>query len=64
MYNKSINFLIVIIGSFLVELLHGSVSVGQSTLTRFYILHTFVLSLLTSIFMLMYFPMIRKQGLL
>ena len=64
MYNKLINFLIVIIGSSLVELLRGSVSVGQSTLTHFYSLHTFVLSLLTAIFMLMYFPIILKQGLL
>ncbi|KAF1864825.1 hypothetical protein Lal_00031784 [Lupinus albus] len=46
-----------------VELLHESASVGQSTLTRFYSLHTFVLPLLTSVFMLMQFPMIRKQGI-
>uniref|UniRef100_A0A453NNV6 Cytochrome b/b6 N-terminal region profile domain-containing protein n=1 Tax=Aegilops tauschii subsp. strangulata TaxID=200361 RepID=A0A453NNV6_AEGTS len=30
--------------------------VGQSTLTRFYSLHTFVLPLLTAVFMLMHFP--------
>ncbi|KAF4397646.1 hypothetical protein G4B88_027386 [Cannabis sativa] len=36
-------------------------SVGQSTLTRFYSLHTFVLPLLTAVFMLMHFLMIRKQ---
>ncbi|KAG6540617.1 hypothetical protein Mapa_017946 [Marchantia paleacea] len=54
---------IPIIGSPLVELLRGSVSVGQSTLTRFYSLHTFVLPLLTAIFMLMHFLMIRKQGI-
>ena len=53
---------IPIIGSPLVELLHGSASVGQSTLTRFYSLHTFVLPLLTAVFMLMHFPMIHKQG--
>ena len=41
----------------------GSASVGQSTLTRFYSLHTFVLPLLTAVFMLMHFPMIRKQGI-
>uniref|UniRef100_A0A3Q7EBV9 Cytochrome b/b6 N-terminal region profile domain-containing protein n=1 Tax=Solanum lycopersicum TaxID=4081 RepID=A0A3Q7EBV9_SOLLC len=34
---------IPVIGSPLVELLRGSASVGQSTLTRFYSLHTFVL---------------------
>ncbi|TYH02286.1 hypothetical protein ES288_A09G128100v1 [Gossypium darwinii] len=37
---------IPVIGSPLVELLRGSASVGQSTLTRFYCLHTFVLPLL------------------
>ncbi|PIN15149.1 hypothetical protein CDL12_12207 [Handroanthus impetiginosus] len=54
---------ILVIGSPLVELLRESASVGQSTLTRFYSLHTFVLPLLTAVFMLMYFPMIRKQGI-
>ncbi|KAL4280887.1 hypothetical protein GQ457_03G017760 [Hibiscus cannabinus] len=42
---------IPVIGSPLVELLRGSASVGQSTLTRFYSLHTFVLPLLTAVFM-------------
>ncbi|EPS73476.1 cytochrome b6, partial [Genlisea aurea] len=51
------------IGDFIVELLRGSVSVGQSTLTRFYSLHTFVLPLLTATFMLAHFLMIRKQGI-
>jgi cytochrome b6 len=37
---------IPVIGSFVVELLRGSVGVGQPTLTRFYSLHTFVLPLL------------------
>ncbi len=41
---------IPVIGSPLVELLRGSASVGQSTLTRFYSLHTFVLPLLTAVF--------------
>jgi cytochrome b6 len=54
---------IPVIGSPLVELFRGSASVGQSTLTRFYSLHTFVLPLLTAVFMLMHFPMIRKQGI-
>ncbi|KAJ0626651.1 Cytochrome b6 [Helianthus annuus] len=54
---------IPVIGSPLVELLRGSASVGQPTLTRFYSLHTFVLPLLTAVFMLMHFPMIRKQGI-
>jgi cytochrome b6 len=54
---------IPIVGSTIVELLRGSVSVGQSTLTRFYSLHTFVLPLLTAVFMLIHFLMIRKQGI-
>ncbi|WMV59118.1 hypothetical protein MTR67_052503 [Solanum verrucosum] len=54
---------IPVIGSPLVNLLRGSASVGQNTLTRFYSLHTFVLTLLTAVFMLMHFPMIRKQGI-
>jgi cytochrome b6 len=37
--------------------------VGQSTLTHFYSLHTFILPLLTAVFMLMHFPMIRKHGI-
>jgi cytochrome b6 len=52
-----------VIGSFIVQLLRGGVSVGQPTLTRFYSLHTFVLPLLTASFMLMHFLMIRKQGI-
>ncbi|MFS7920379.1 putative cytochrome b/b6, di-hem cytochrome, transmembrane, cytochrome b6, PetB [Helianthus anomalus] len=48
----------------LVELLRGSASVGQSTLTRYYSLHTFVLPLLTAVFMLMHFPMIRGSFLM
>ncbi|XP_047268000.1 cytochrome b6-f complex subunit 4 [Capsicum annuum] len=50
---------IPVVGSPLVELLRGRASVGQSTLTCFYSLHTFVLPLLTAVFMLMRFPMIR-----
>ncbi|KAL4337707.1 hypothetical protein AHAS_Ahas12G0137100 [Arachis hypogaea] len=50
------------IGSSVVELLRGSASVGQSTLTHFYSLHTFVLPLLTAVFMLMHFPMIRAEN--
>jgi cytochrome b6 len=51
------------IGQSLVELLRGGSSVGQGTLTRFYSLHTFVLPLLSTTFMLMHFLMIRKQGI-
>ena len=54
---------IPVVGGPLVELLRGGASVGQMTLTRFYSLHTFVLPLLTAVFMLMHFLMIRKQGI-
>ena len=54
---------IPVVGGPLVELLRGGVGVGQSTLTRFYSLHTFVLPLATAVFMLMHFLMIRKQGI-
>ena len=51
------------LGDFMVELLRGGESVGQSTLTRFYSLHTFVLPWMLAVFMLMHFLMIRKQGI-
>lgn len=54
---------IPLFGNLIVELLRGSVSVGQPTLTRFYSLHTFVLPLLMATFMLAHFLMIRKQGI-
>ncbi|KAE9587506.1 Cytochrome b6 [Lupinus albus] len=54
---------IPVIGSSVVELLRKSATVAQSTLTRFCSLHTFVLPLLTVVFMLIYFPMICKQGI-
>nr|UQK96961.1 cytochrome b6 [Polystichum sp. YZ-2022a] len=54
---------IPLVGSSLVESLRGSASVGQSTLTRFYSLHTFVLPPLTAVSMPMHFPTIRKQGI-
>lgn len=52
-----------VVGDFMVELLRGGESVGQSTLTRFYSLHTFVMPWLLAVFMLMHFLMIRKQGI-
>jgi len=54
---------IPVVGPSLVEILRGGVGVGQGTLTRFYSLHTFVMPLLTSVFMLIHFLMIRKQGI-
>lgn len=54
---------IPVVGDQLVELIRGSASVGQATLTRFYSLHTFVLPWLMAVFMLAHFLMIRKQGI-
>jgi cytochrome b6 len=51
------------VGPTLVEFLRGGVGVGQATLTRFYSLHTFVLPLLTTVFILIHFLIIRKQGI-
>ena len=54
---------IPVVGSLLVELLRGSVSVGQATLTRFYSAHTFVLPVVAAVLLLTHFLMIRKQGI-
>jgi cytochrome b6 len=54
---------IPVVGDQLVELLRGGQSVGQTTLTRFYSLHTFVFPWLIAVFMLLHFLMIRKQGI-
>jgi cytochrome b6 len=54
---------IPVVGSILVVVLRGSLRVGQSTLTRFYSLHTFVLPLLTTVLILIHFLIIRKQGI-
>ena len=52
-----------IVGGLLVQVLRGGVSVGQSTLTRFYSAHTFVLPVVAVVLMLTPFVMIRKQGI-
>jgi cytochrome b6 len=54
---------IPIIGGLVVQVLRGGVSVGQSTLTRFYSAHTFVLPVVAAVLMLTHFVMIRKQGI-
>ena len=54
---------IPIVGGLIVQVLRGSVSVGQPTLTRFYSAHTFVLPLVAAVLMLTHFVMIRKQGI-
>ena len=52
-----------VVGPPLVLILRGGESVGQSTLTRFYSAHTFVLPLAAAVLMLTHFLMIRKQGI-
>jgi len=52
-----------VIGESFVLLLRGGESVGQSTLTRFYSAHTFVLPVAAVVLMLTHFLMIRKQGI-
>jgi len=54
---------IPVVGSLVVQVLRGGVSVGQSTLTRFYSAHTFVLPVVAAVLMLTHFVMIRKQGI-
>jgi cytochrome b6 len=54
---------IPVVGDQLVELVRGSASVGQATLTRFYSLHTFVLPWLMAVFMALHFIFIRIQGI-
>lgn len=54
---------IPVVGNLIVGLLRGGVSVGQSTLTRFYSAHTFVLPVVAAVLMLTHFVMIRKQGI-
>ena len=54
---------IPVVGPLLVEVLRGGVGVGQSTLTRFYSAHTFVLPVVAAVLMLTHFVMIRKQGI-
>ena len=54
---------IPVVGTLLVEVLRSGPSVGQSTLTRFYSAHTFVLPVAAAVLMLAHFLMIRKQGI-
>lgn len=51
------------IGDILVLTLRGGFTVNQSTLTRLYSIHTFVLPLLTLILVIIHFSILRKQGI-
>ena len=60
---ESIDGIIEGSGTLLVLLLRGRYSVGQSTLTRFYSVHTFVLPLIALALLIIHFAMLRKQGI-
>lgn len=51
------------VGRSIVLGIRGSEAVGQATLTRFYVAHTFLLPLLCVAFMLQHFYLIRLQGI-
>ena len=51
------------IGKIFLIIVRGKLSVNQTTLTRFYSIHTFVLPLLTLILQIIHFSMLRKQGI-
>ena len=60
---EALDNLIPGIGKISVVLIRGGFSVNQSTLTRLYSIHTFVLPLLTLILVIIHFSMLRKQGI-
>jgi cytochrome b6 len=51
------------LGNIIVLSLRGGSNVGQLTLTRLYSIHTFLLPVLTLVFLLVHFSMLRKQGI-
>ena len=59
---EALDQLIPHIGSSMVLFVRGGFSVNQSSLTRFYSIHTFVLPLVTLILVIIHFSMLRKQG--
>ena len=60
---EALDKLIPGVGKLLVLVLRGGLSAGQSTLTRFYSVHTFVLPVVTFILVITHFSMLRKQGI-
>ena len=60
---EALDNLIPGIGKISVLTIRGGLSVNQSTLTRLYSIHTFVLPLLTLILVIIHFSMLRKQGI-
>jgi cytochrome b6 len=60
---EALDNLIPGIGNICVYTFRGNSTVSQSTLTRLYTIHTFVLPLLTLVLLLSHFSMLRKQGI-
>mmetsp|Transcript_86771 Transcript_86771/g.201902 ORF Transcript_86771/g.201902 Transcript_86771/m.201902 type:complete len:220 (+) Transcript_86771:127-786(+) len=60
---EALDDLIPGIGKISVISLRGGFSVSQSTLTRLYSIHTFVLPVLSLVLVLLHFSMLRKQGI-
>ena len=60
---EALDELIPGIGTIVVISLRGGFSVGQSTLTRLYSIHTFILPLITLLLIIIHFSMLRKQGI-
>jgi menaquinol-cytochrome c reductase cytochrome b subunit len=52
-----------VVGDYTLRLTRGGSDLGALTLTRFYTLHVLFLPILTVIFLLAHFVMIRKQGI-
>ena len=60
---EALDNLIPGLGNIVVYTLRGNSTVDQTTLTRFYTIHTFVLPLVTLVLLLTHFSMLRKQGI-
>ena len=60
---EALDKIIAALGEISLLTLRGGFSLNQSTLTRLYSIHTFVLPLLTLILVIIHFSILRKQGI-
>jgi len=60
---EALNDLLDGVGTSVVILLRGGFSVGQTTLSRFYAIHTLVLPVILLVVLLLHFILLRKQGI-
>ena len=60
---QSLDLLIPGLGKLSLLSIRAGFSVNQSSLTRFYTIHTFVLPVLTLILLIIHFSILRKQGI-